>query len=137
MIKQVNLNKKGALQHSDGFLRLCEMAKRDVEEREQNTVLNALENGSICLIDVRDLNELQVQGYIEGAYHLSKGWIEADIHYIASDLSANIVLYCGSGKRSLLAALSLKKMGYQNVSSLKGGFKAWQQHGLPVASIVK
>ena len=137
MLKQLKINKKGALKHSAAFIELCQAAQLEIQEVEQADVLQSLKTNTALLIDVRDLSELKTQGYIAGAYHISKGWLEADIHYLTTDLSARVVLYCGSGKRSLLAALQLQKMGYHNVSSMKGGFKAWQEQGLPLAQDVE
>ena len=137
MLKKITVDKTVALDHSAEFLSLCNAAREQVEEVEQPYVIKALEaDEHFILVDVRDAEELQAQGYIAGAYHLSKGWLEADIHRITANKEAELVLYCGSGKRSLLAALQLKKMGYLQAKSLAGGFKAWKQASLPVAQDV-
>ena len=83
------------------------------------------------LIDVREDREW-AEGHAAGAVHLSKGVIERDIETEIPDKSTRMVLYCGGGFRSALAALELKKMGYTNAISLDGGWRAWNQAGLPV-----
>ena len=83
------------------------------------------------LIDIREESEWAA-GRAAGAMHLSKGIIERDIEVKVPDKSATIVLYCGGGYRSALAADALQQMGYQSVISLDGGWKAWQQSGMPV-----
>ncbi len=85
---------------------------------------------AFVLVDVREDNEWQ-DGHAAGAVHLGKGIIERDIEARIPDKSAKLVLYCGGGFRSALAAESLHKMGYHNVISLDGGWRAWQQAGLP------
>ncbi len=83
------------------------------------------------LIDVRDKEEFDV-AHINNAIHLSKGWLEAKIHLHVHNKKDNIILYCGGGHRSLLAADNLQKMGYENVYSMNGGIKAWVNAGKPV-----
>jgi len=83
------------------------------------------------LVDTREDNEWSV-GHAAGALHLSKGIIERDIEAKVPDKSTLMVLYCGGGFRSALAADALQKMGYTNVISLDGGWRAWQQAGMPV-----
>ena len=83
------------------------------------------------LIDVREDREW-AEGHAAGAIHLSKGVIERDIESEIPDKSTTMVLYCGGGYRSALAADELQKMGYTNVISLDGGWRAWNQAGLPV-----
>ena len=133
MLKRVLKDKTGRLVHSNEFLQLCQTAQAQVQEISQQACQAQCQaDPHLPLIDVRDSEELHSQGYIPNAYHLSKGWIEADIHHLVADKSQTLILYCGSGKRSLLAALQLKKMGYVNVLSLTGGFKAWKEAGLSV-----
>jgi rhodanese-related sulfurtransferase len=84
------------------------------------------------LVDVREDNEWAA-GHAAGAVHLGKGIIERDIEAQVTDKRTRLVLYCGGGYRSALAADNLQKMGYTEVISLDGGWKAWQQAGLPVA----
>jgi rhodanese-related sulfurtransferase len=82
------------------------------------------------LVDVREAEEYQRE-HAQGAVHLSRGVLELKIEGAAPDVDAPIVCYCGGGKRSALAAESLQRMGYANVASLAGGFRAWRQAGLP------
>ncbi len=84
------------------------------------------------LVDVREESEWNA-GHLPSAIHLSKGVIERDIERTIPDRSAEIVLYCGGGYRSALAADNLQKMGYQNVVSMDGGYSGWHQAGFPVA----
>lgn len=88
-------------------------------------------SGRFFLVDVREESEWAA-GHLPKAVHLSKGIIERDIEKAIPDVSAEIVLYCGGGFRSALAADSLQKMGYRNVRSMAGGFRAWSDAGLPV-----
>jgi len=135
MLKQLKLSKTHKLNHPQAFVDLCQAAATEVREVTREYVLSHLNDDTFVLIDVRDADELAVQGYINNAYHISKGWIEADIHHAIDDKAKEIVLYCGSGKRSVLAAFNLKKMGYHNVASLQGGFKGWKSSGLPVETL--
>lgn len=80
------------------------------------------------LIDVRETHEWQ-RGHLPNAMHISRGLLEPNIEQVIPDPSAEIILYCGGGGRSALAALSLQQMGYQNVTSLAGGFKYWVEEG--------
>lgn len=82
------------------------------------------------IIDVRDREEWDA-GHIPDAQHLSRGTLEVEIEALAPDLAAPIILHCGAGGRSALAAESLQKMGYTNVKSMAGGFTAWKSAGLP------
>jgi rhodanese-related sulfurtransferase len=88
------------------------------------------------LIDVRDAHEWQ-QGHIPNAMHISRGLLEPNIERVVSDPQAEIILYCGGGGRSALAAFNLQKMGYENVSSLAGGFKTWLDQGNPLVNSEK
>ncbi len=83
------------------------------------------------LIDVREDNEWQA-GHASGSQHLGKGIIERDIEAIVPDKSTEVILYCGGGYRSALAADALQEMGYTNVYSMAGGWKAWREAGAPV-----
>jgi rhodanese-related sulfurtransferase len=84
------------------------------------------------LVDVREADEF-ARGHAEGSVHLSRGVLELKIEQVAPDAQTPIVCYCGGGKRSALAAESLARMGYSNVASLEGGFKAWRDADLPTA----
>ncbi len=91
-----------------------------------------MDNGDkFILVDVREDNEWE-QGHIVGATHIGKGIIERDIENHVPDLNAEIVLYCGGGYRTALAADNLQKMGYTNVISMDGGWRRWNELGFPV-----
>jgi rhodanese-related sulfurtransferase len=115
--------------HSPGFLALVDDAKarvRHIGVEEYRALLNQ----DHVLIDVREDNEWQA-GHASGAMHLSRGILERDIETAIPDKNATLVLYCGGGYRSALAADQLQKMGYSNVISLDGGWRAWIAAGLP------
>jgi rhodanese-related sulfurtransferase len=121
------------MQHSPGFLKLVADAKMHVQQTYIHDVKNRLEGGEkFYLVDVREESEWS-RGHLPGAIHLSKGIIERDIERTIPDHSATIVLYCGGGFRSALAADNLRRMGYANVLSLEGGWRAWNEAGYPVA----
>ncbi|MGH9971462.1 MAG: rhodanese-like domain-containing protein [Pyrinomonadaceae bacterium] len=122
------------MKHSEGFLKLVNDAKSRIREVsvEQTRNRMASESGA-RLIDVREDNEWQA-GHATGAEHLGKGIIERDIEEKAPDKSAELILYCGGGYRSALAADVLQQMGYTNVYSMAGGWKAWKESGAPVTS---
>lgn len=113
------------MQHSDEFNKLCDEAKKHIKEVSIDEAEMLMKNNEIQhLIDVRDHEEF-IQGAIPSAIHLSKGWIEAKIHNHVDNKEDKILLYCGGGNRSALAAENLQKMGYTNVYSMIGGYKAW------------
>jgi rhodanese-related sulfurtransferase len=118
--------------HSPGFLAIVNDAKSRVKEIDIAGYQRMLEaKEPHLLVDVREDNEFAA-GHAAGAAHLGKGIIERDIEAKVPDKSARLVLYCGGGYRSALAADNLQKMGYTGAISLDGGWKAWQQAGLPV-----
>jgi rhodanese-related sulfurtransferase len=120
-------------QHSPRFLNLVEDAKARVREVSVDEVRRKLEKGErFHLIDVREESEWAA-GRAAGAVHLGRGVLERDIEKTVPDPGAEIVLYCGGGFRSALAADSLQKMGYNRVLSMAGGWSAWQAAGAPVA----
>lgn len=120
------------MQHSPGFLKLVEDAKSRVRELTIPDYLAWRDSGKQhILIDTREESEWNA-GRIPGAIHISKGVIERDIERIVPDHAATLVLYCGGGYRSALAADNLQKMGYTNVLSLAGGWRDWVERGLPV-----
>ncbi len=120
------------MQHTEGFLKLVADAKTRVREINIADTLARLSTPDAAhLIDVREDHEWQ-QGRARGARHLSRGIIERDIETIFPDKDAELILYCGGGYRSALAADNLQRMGYTNVYSLAGGWKAWQQAHAPV-----
>ncbi len=122
------------MKHSEGFLQIVNDAKSRIREvtvdetRERMTA-----NEGVHLIDVREDNEWQA-AHAAGAEHLGKGIIERDIEVAAPDKSTELILYCGGGYRSALAADVLQKMGYTNVWSMAGGWKAWKESGAPIES---
>jgi rhodanese-related sulfurtransferase len=120
------------MQHSQGFLDLVNDAKKRVAEMDIDGYRKVRDAGvPHILIDVREDNEWAA-GHAAGAVHLGKGIIERDIEGQVPDKNARLVLYCGGGFRSALAADNLRKMGYTEAISLDGGWKAWQKAGLPV-----
>ena len=119
------------MKHSPGFLRLVEDAKRRIREVSVMDVKAMLDRGTpFQLIDVREASEW-ANGHLPTARHLCKGIIERDIEQRIPDTSALIVLYCGGGFRSALAADALQKMGYSNVFSMDGGVRGWREKGYP------
>src|SRR5256886_5046647 len=118
--------------HSPAFLKLAEDAKKRVKETNIDEVKHRIDRGEkLTLVDVREESEFG-RGHLPGAIHLSKGIIERDIEKAIPDKSAPIVLYCGGGFRSALAADNLQKMGYSNVISMDGGWRGWTEAGYPV-----
>ena len=118
--------------HNPGFLQLVNDSKSRIREIDIDGYRKMLANGEKPLvIDTREESEWAA-GHAAGATHLSKGVIERDIEAKVPDKDAKIVLYCGGGFRSALAADALQKMGYTNVTSLDGGWRAWQQASLPI-----
>jgi len=120
------------MKHSEGFLKVVNDAKTRIKEvtvAETRARLSA--NSSATLIDVREDNEWEA-AHAADAIHLGKGIIERDIEVTAPDKSAELILYCGGGYRSALAADVLQQMGYTNVWSMAGGWKAWKESGAPV-----
>jgi len=118
--------------HNPGFLKLVNEAKSRVKETDIQGYKKMLADGQkAVLIDVREDNEWAA-GHAAGAMHLGKGVIERDIETRIPDKNTRLVLYCGGGFRSALSAAALQKMGYADVISLDGGWRAYQQSGLPV-----
>ena len=118
--------------HSPGFLALVEAARERIRETDAPAVRARLAAGEdFHLIDVREDREWK-RGRIPGAVHMSRGVIERDIESRLADRAAPIVLYCGGGYRSALAADSLARMGYTEVLSMDGGYRAWTGAGYPV-----
>jgi len=118
-------------QHSPAFLALVNDAKTRVREMDIAEYQRLRESGDAhVLIDVREDSEWGA-GHAAGATHLGKGVIERDIEKTVPDKTTKLVLYCGGGFRSALAADALQRMGYENAISLDGGWRAWQSAGLP------
>jgi rhodanese-related sulfurtransferase len=119
------------MQHAPGFLKIVEDAKSRVKECTVADVTARLGRGEkLKLVDVREESEYAA-GHIPGAVHLGKGVIERDVEARYPDKSAELILYCGGGFRSALAADNLQKMGYTNVISMDGGMRGWRQGGHP------
>jgi rhodanese-related sulfurtransferase len=122
------------MKHSPEFLALVEEAKSRVRECSLDDVIAWQQDGRrIRLIDVREDDEWRA-GHAQGAEHLGRGIIERDVRSQVPDKTEELVLYCGGGFRSALAADNLQKMGYTAVWSLAGGWKAWVARGLPTAT---
>lgn len=118
--------------HSERFVTLVDDALTRVEEITPGEVQEKLEEGDdFVLLDVRERDEWK-KSHISGADYLGKGVIERDIEEKIPDTDTELVLYCGGGYRSALAADNLQKMGYTDVKSLKGGFRSWTEAGLPI-----
>lgn len=120
--------------HSPRFEKLCADARANVTEISADELAARMAKGErFALIDVREESEV-AKGRIKSAKHIGRGVLERDIEKEIPDLDADIVLYCGGGFRSALAAESLQKMGYRKVSSLAGGWRGWTEKGLPTES---
>ena len=121
------------MDHSPRFLALCEAARTEVTECSIDDVRARVDKKeTVNLVDVREESEFNA-AHIPGARHLGKGIIERDIEKAYPDVATEIVLYCGGGFRSALAAVALQKMGYTNVRSMWGGFRGWKEANGPVA----
>ena len=121
-----------AHQHSTAFLAIVNDAKSRVKEvTVPETLARLKENPLAILVDVREDNEWNA-GHAAQAVHLGKGIIERDIDVAVPDRSAEVILYCGGGFRSALAGDALQKMGYTNVFSMAGGWRAWNEAGAPI-----
>ena len=121
------------MKHSEGFLSLVNDSKTRVREVTVAETQNRLsQNPDAKLIDVREDNEWEA-AHAAGAIHLGKGIIERDIETQVPDKAAELILYCGGGYRSALAADALQKMGYTNVYSMAGGWKAWKESGAEIS----
>lgn len=119
------------MDHSPGFLDIVNDSKKRVRETNPEDVRRRQERGErFYLVDVREDNEWE-RGRVLGALHLGKGVIERDVERAIPDHGAEIVLYCGGGYRSALAADALQRMGYRNVTSMDGGWRRWKELGYP------
>ena len=120
------------MKHSEGFLKIVNDAKTRIKEVAVPDTLERLKaNPDAKLVDVREDNEWNA-AHAAGAIHLGKGIIERDVEVTVPDKSTELILYCGGGYRSALAADALQMMGYTNVWSMAGGWKAWKESGAPV-----
>jgi rhodanese-related sulfurtransferase len=119
------------MRHSAGFLQLVQDAKTRIRELDVEQARRRLDtNPGARLIDVREDHEWQA-GHAARATHLGRGIIERDIEQAIPDKQTELILYCGGGYRSALAADNLQRLGYTNVYSLDGGWKAWKDSGAP------
>jgi rhodanese-related sulfurtransferase len=121
-----------AHQHPPRFLKIVDDAKKRVRETNVDAVNARIDRGEkFLLIDVREESEF-AKDHLPGAVHLGKGIIERDIEARVPELNTEMVLYCGGGFRSALAADNLQKMGYTNVISMDGGIRDWREKGYPL-----
>jgi rhodanese-related sulfurtransferase len=115
------------------FQRLVAEAKNHVREISPGEAQQVSERGDAILIDVREEDDWR-ENHAKGAKHISRGVIELEIEEQVPDLKTPIICYCGGGSRSALVAESLQRMGYENVRSMAGGFRAWKEGGMPSAN---
>jgi rhodanese-related sulfurtransferase len=121
-----------APQHPPRFLKIVDDAKSRVRETTVDEVKTRIDRGDkFLLVDVREESEWQ-KDHLPGAMHMSKGVIERDVEQKVPDLNAEMILYCGGGFRSALAADNLQKMGYKNVISMDGGIRGWREKNYPL-----
>ena len=120
------------MQHTPRFLKLVNDAKTRVKEATVDEIKDRLDDGDkFLLVDVREESEF-AKDHLPGAIHLGKGVIERDIETRVPDLNATLVLYCGGGFRSALAADNLQKMGYTHAISMDGGVREWREKKYPM-----
>lgn len=120
--------------HSPGFLQIVSDAKSRIKETTVDDIKKRLERGDkFTLVDVREESEY-AKDHLPGAIHLGKGVLERDVETKIPDPKTPLVLYCGGGFRSALAADNLQKMGYTNVLSMDGGIREWREKGLPLTN---
>jgi rhodanese-related sulfurtransferase len=120
------------MEHSPRFEKLCEEARSKITEvtAEDVAARIAKNDPSLALIDVREESEF-AKGRIKGARHIGRGILERDVEKAFPNLDSELILYCGGGYRSALAAENLQRMGYKNVKSMAGGFRGWTGKSLP------
>jgi rhodanese-related sulfurtransferase len=120
------------MEHSPGFLKIAQDAKSRVKETTVDAIKHRLDRGEkFTLVDVREESEF-AKDHLPGAIHLGKGIIERDIEVRVPDPNTELVLYCGGGFRSALAADNLQKMGYTNVISMDSGVREWREKNYPL-----
>jgi len=121
-----------AHQHPPRFLKIVDDARSRIRETSVDAVKSRLDRGDqFLLVDVREESEF-AKDHLPGAIHLGKGVIERDIEARVPDLHTEMILYCGGGYRSALAADNLQKMGYTNVISMDGGIRGWRENNYPL-----
>ena len=120
------------MQHTPRFLKIVNDAKSRVKETTVDEVKQKLDHGDkVLLVDVREESEF-AKDHLPGAIHLGKGVIERDIEKRVPDVKTPMILYCGGGFRSAMAADNLQKMGYTNVISMDGGVREWREKNYPM-----
>jgi rhodanese-related sulfurtransferase len=118
--------------HPPRFLKIVDDARTRIHETNVDAIRTRLDRGDkFVLVDVREESEF-AKDHLPGAIHMGKGVIERDVEMKVPDLNAEMVLYCGGGFRSALAADNLQKMGYTNVISMDGGIREWREKGYPL-----
>ena len=121
-----------AHQHPPRFLKIVDDAKTRVRETNVDAVKTRIDRGDkFVLVDVREESEF-AKDHLPGAIHLGKGIIERDIEARVPELNTEMVLYCGGGFRSAMAADNLQKIGYTQVISMDGGIRVWREKGYPL-----
>ena len=118
------------MEEANRFQKLVAEAKKRIKEISPNDAMHEVGCGAATLIDVRSKEDWE-SGHARGANHLPRGEVELEIEEQVPDLDQRIICYCGGGSRSALVAESLQKMGYRNVRSVAGGFRAWLAANLP------
>jgi rhodanese-related sulfurtransferase len=122
-----------AAQHAPRFLKLVNEVRKQIRETNVEEVKARLDRGErFLLVDVREESEY-AKDHLPGAIHLGKGIIERDVEKVVPDTATEMVLYCGGGFRSALAADNLRRMGYTNVLSMDGGHRGWREKGYPLS----
>lgn len=120
------------MHHSEGFLKLVNEAKAKIKQTSIDQIKKRMDTGEkICLIDCREESEW-ASGHIKGAQYLGKGVVERDVEIKYPDKKKEIIFYCGGGFRSALVCESLQRMGYQNVISMDGGWRDWNEKKYPI-----
>ena len=117
--------------HSPRFVALVDEARQRIVQTTPETVRDRLAAGDLILLDVREDSEWETSR-LPGARHIARGVLERDVEATFPNLDAPLVLYCGGGYRSALAADSLQRMGYTRVASMDGGFREWREAGYPL-----
>jgi len=119
------------MKHSEAFVKLVDEVKPHIKETIPEEVLPRLKAGEkFHFVDVREDNEWEA-GHADGAIHVGRGVLERDIETIIPNKSEEVILYCGGGYRSALAAFNMQKMGYTNVISMDGGIRRWRELAYP------
>jgi len=122
------------MDHTQAFIDIVKLARERIRETDVKTVKSRLDRGErFYLVDVREESEWQLS-HLPGAIHIGRGVIERDIEGVIPDFDADIILYCGGGYRSALAADNLGRMGFTNVQSMDGGFTEWTESGHAVVT---